>query len=81
LVAYYSFNGGANDVSGDDGVVSGAALVADRNGNPNSVYQFNNTIELKIGTSGTSAGFAGIIDEVRIYNYALTDLEISDLAQ
>jgi hypothetical protein len=37
LVAYYPFNGNANDQSGNGnhGIVNGAALGADRNGNPN----------------------------------------------
>ncbi|MCH7722683.1 MAG: T9SS type A sorting domain-containing protein [Bacteroidetes bacterium] len=43
LVAYYPFNGNANDESGynNHGTVNGAALVADRFGNPNSAYQFD----------------------------------------
>lgn len=43
LVAYYPFNGNANDESGNDnnGIVSGAALTEDRNGNENSAYRFN----------------------------------------
>lgn len=43
LVAYYSFNGNANDESGNshNGTLYGATLVADRFGNPNSAYSFN----------------------------------------
>jgi hypothetical protein len=43
LVAYYPFNGNANDESGNrnDGTVEGATLTADRFGNPNSAYRFN----------------------------------------
>ncbi len=43
LVAYYPFNGNANDESGfnNHGTVNGAALVADRFGNQNSAYQFD----------------------------------------
>jgi len=43
LVAYYPFNGNANDASGNgnNGVVNGATLTSDRNGNPNSAYSFN----------------------------------------
>jgi hypothetical protein len=43
LVAYYPFNGNANDVSGNgnSGVVFGATLTEDRFGSPNSAYSFN----------------------------------------
>lgn len=43
LVAYYPFNGNANDASGNgnDGTVNGATLATDRFGNPNSAYTFN----------------------------------------
>ncbi len=43
LVAYYPFNGNANDVSGNghNGTVNGAALTADRFGSANSAYYFN----------------------------------------
>jgi hypothetical protein len=45
LVAYYPFNGNANDASGNgnNGIVVGATLTADRFGNPNSAYSFNGT--------------------------------------
>lgn len=43
LIAWYSFNGNANDKSGNGqhGTVSGAALTTDRFGNPNSAYLFD----------------------------------------
>jgi hypothetical protein len=43
LVAYYPFNGNANDESGNsnNGTVSGATLTQDRFGNPNSAYNFD----------------------------------------
>ena len=43
LVAYYPFNGNANDASGNsnNGFVVGTVLRADRFGNPNSAYNFN----------------------------------------
>ncbi len=43
LVAYYPFNGNANDESGNgnDGVVNGASLTQDRKGNTNSAYSFD----------------------------------------
>ena len=42
LVAYYPFNGNANDESGNgnDGTVSGATLTTDRFGNPSTAYSF-----------------------------------------
>ena len=43
LVAWYPFNGNANDGSpnGHNGVVNGALLVPDRNGNQSSAYGFD----------------------------------------
>lgn len=43
LVAYYPFNGNANDASGNgnDGTVNGAVLAQDRLGAANSAYGFN----------------------------------------
>jgi len=43
LVAWYPFNGNANDSSGNgnNGIVYGASLTTDRCGNPNSAYYFN----------------------------------------
>ena len=43
LVAWYPFNGNANDESGNGnhGTVNGATLTADRNGNANSAYSFD----------------------------------------
>jgi len=43
LVAYYPFNGNANDMSGNanNGTVHGATLTTDRFGNPNSAYSFD----------------------------------------
>lgn len=45
LVAYYPFNGNANDESGygNNGTVNGATLTTDRFGNPNSAYEFDGT--------------------------------------
>jgi hypothetical protein len=45
LVAYYPFNGNADDESGNGnhGVVHGAVLCADRFSNPNSAYEFDGT--------------------------------------
>ncbi len=43
LVAWYPFNGNANDESGNGnhGTVNGATLTTDRNGNANSAYSFD----------------------------------------
>ncbi|RFS15455.1 LamG domain-containing protein [Emticicia sp. C21] len=43
LIAYYPFNGNANDVSGsgNNGTVVGALLTTDRFGNANNAYSFN----------------------------------------
>jgi hypothetical protein len=43
LLAYYPFNGNANDESGNrnNGTVLGAALTTDRHGNPDKAYNFN----------------------------------------
>jgi hypothetical protein len=45
LVAYYPFNGNANDESGNgnNGTVNGATLAADRFGDTNKAYSFNGT--------------------------------------
>ena len=46
LVAYYPFNGNANDESGNGfhgTVIGGAILVQDQRGTPNSAYYFNGT--------------------------------------
>ena len=45
LVAYYPFNGDANDKSGNgnDGTVFGAITTADRFGNENAAYEFDGT--------------------------------------
>lgn len=62
LVGYWSFNGNANDESGNanNGTVNGATLTTDRFGNANSAYNFvstnNNyiTINNTVGNFGTS---------------------------
>jgi hypothetical protein len=43
LVAYYPFDGNANDMSGkgNNGTVNGAILTTDRNGNADSAYSFD----------------------------------------
>jgi uncharacterized protein (TIGR02145 family) len=53
LVAYYPFNGNANDESGNgnNGTVSGALLTTDRFGKSNQSYNFNTANETKIAVS------------------------------
>jgi uncharacterized repeat protein (TIGR02543 family) len=57
LVAYYPFNGNANDESGNgnDGTVNGATLTADRFGNANSAYSFNADNFIKANNAGVFA--------------------------
>lgn len=54
LIAYYPFNGNANDLSGNghNGIVNGATLTTDRFGNLNSAYYFdgNDYIKACIGS-------------------------------
>ena len=46
LVAFYTFDGNANDMSGlgNDGVVNGATLTTDRFGNVNGAYSFDGNL-------------------------------------
>jgi hypothetical protein len=56
LVAYYPFNGNANDTSGfgNNGLVNGAILSASRNGQPLDAYSFNATNFSVIAAPGNS---------------------------
>ena len=56
LIAFYPFNGNANDESGNtnNGVALGATLIADRFGNPSSAYQFAGTPSSKITIGSTN---------------------------
>jgi hypothetical protein len=58
LVAYYPFNGNANDESNNNnnGTVNGATLTTDRHGKENSAYEFggmNNTNSISIASSSS----------------------------
>lgn len=60
LLAFYSFNGNANDSSGNNrhGTVNGPTLTADRFGNANSAYQFNwNSISMPSFDVGVNFSF------------------------
>ena len=54
LVAAYEFNGNANDVSGNgnNGVVNGATLTADRFGNLDSAYHFDGIDDYIVSSEG-----------------------------
>jgi len=56
LVAYYPFNGTANDASPfmDNGTVSGATLTTDKFGNANSCYSFSASNQCSITASGVN---------------------------
>lgn len=56
LVAYYKFNGNANDSSGygNHGSVNGASLTTDRFGNTNSAYHFNGTSDYILVSANSS---------------------------
>jgi gliding motility-associated-like protein len=62
LIAYYPFNGNANDESGNghNGIVNGAILVNDRFGNPNSAYRFD-----------------GVNDNILVYNFPMPARELT----
>jgi len=59
LVAFYPFNGNANDGSGfnNNGTVSGATLVSDRWGNTSSAYSFDGVNDNISIASSTSLNF------------------------
>ena len=53
LVAYYPFNGNADDMSGhgNNGTVQGAQLCPDRNGNDNAAYYFDGNDYIEVAPS------------------------------
>lgn len=60
LVAYYPFNGNANDASsnGYNGTVYGATLAPDRFGQPNQAYHFDGSSRIFIANSDLVSGSA-----------------------
>lgn len=62
LVAYYPFNGNADDASGfqNHGVVNGAQLTSDRSGTPGEAYRFD-----------------GISSSIRVANHAVLNFQNS----
>jgi hypothetical protein len=63
LVAYYPFNGNANDESGNgnNGIVYGATLTTDRFGNANHAYSFDGISNYIIVTDGSQFNFSNIL--------------------
>jgi len=55
LIGYWPFNGNANDESGNgnNGIVRGATLTADRFGNANSAYTFIDTCNIDCGNASS----------------------------
>ena len=75
LVAYYPFNGNANDESGNgnNGVVVGATLTTDRFGNANKAYNFNGlSTKIDIGSIANTLIFSisafVSLNEMKRYN-------------
>jgi hypothetical protein len=74
LVAYYPFNGNANDASGNgnNGTVYGATLTTGRFGAPNSAYSFSSTTQYiesvhNIGISGNAQRTISLWCEANTY--------------
>ena len=72
LIAWYPFNGNANDESGVgvDGIVNGATLTSDRFGHSNAAYYFNGT-----NSSITIPGYLSITDSFTISFWAYLENE------
>jgi hypothetical protein len=78
LVAYYPFNGNANDASGNKnhGIVHGATLTEDRFGNPKSAYYFDGMASVSISDNPSLRPAASLtlcawvkIDNINSDNY------------
>src|ERR1051326_5436799 len=82
LIAYYPFNGNANDQSGNNNnaVFNNATPVPDRMGVANSAVNYSNAEDLFLGKLNEPQlpfWFNGDMDEVRIYNRALNQSEVN----
>ena len=75
LVAYYPFNGNANDESGNgnNGTVNGAILTTDRFGNANSAYSFSSSY-INIPNSSSLQFNNQISISVWVYAFSLPDV-------
>ncbi|MBI5219080.1 MAG: VCBS repeat-containing protein, partial [Bacteroidia bacterium] len=74
LIAYYPFNGNANDESGNgnNGTVNGATLTTDRFGNVNKAYSFDGNDYISLSnfiTLGTQFSFSYWAKWVQLYDY------------
>jgi hypothetical protein len=74
MIAGYSFNGNANDESGNNnnGTVTGATLTTNRLGAPNSAYRFNgsnNYVTVPSSTSLTPANSITLCTEVKVEGF------------
>jgi hypothetical protein len=81
LIAYYPFNGDANDASGHglNGSVSGATLTADRNGDENSAYSFNGLDNyIVVNDDPTLNPSSGIVVEAWIYPTAYPSGDVNN---
>jgi hypothetical protein len=72
LVGWWPFNGNANDESGNgnDGVVNGATLTEDRNGNSNTAYQFNGSSYVTIYPNNSNSN---VVNEITISGWAISN--------
>ncbi len=79
LVAHWSFSGNANDISGNEnhGVNYGAALTADRFGNPESAYQFDLSSATRIEVADHESLDFGTGD-FAISGWIKTDMTLTD---
>lgn len=69
LVAYYPFNGNANDESGNgnNGAVYGATLITDRFGNANSAYNFDGADYISISDTPELSGGTPLVKSVSVW--------------
>jgi len=71
IYAFYPFNSNANDESGNnrgDGIINGASLDTDRNGNPNAAFNFdglNDFIQLPYGYQALPVSFSAWINTTK----------------
>jgi hypothetical protein len=74
LVAYYPFNGNANDESGNgnNGTVNGASLTSDRTDNINSAYSFNLNNNITASTNNFPSGNYSRTISLWVYLQSLT---------
>ena len=76
LVAYYPFNGNANDASGNghNGTVKGAVLTTNRLGNSNAAYYFNGSAVINVPNSPDFVAYPAQGWTIAAWAYASTYL-------